>query len=167
MEVPVVYLQNLSFMSSLLWNKYIKLNLFGYRLRVLLALIWPVITTWSHWVSRMCKILYKTMSFIVEPSTASLPESSSSSFKMRTQHSSVYLANHKTPTFLFSAGKQFKVFFSFFFFFFYLFLIFQDMVSLYIPGYPGTHSVDQAGLELRNLPASKFSLFFCCCWVFC
>ncbi|GAB1294115.1 Phospholipid transfer protein C2CD2L [Apodemus speciosus] len=27
-------------------------------------------------------------------------------------------------------------------------------VSLYSPGYPGTHSVDQAGFELRNLPAS-------------
>jgi hypothetical protein len=33
-------------------------------------------------------------------------------------------------------------------------LIFQDEVSLYSPGCPGTHSVDQAGLELRNLPAS-------------
>jgi hypothetical protein len=28
------------------------------------------------------------------------------------------------------------------------------MVSLCIPGCPGTHSVDQAGLKLRNLPAS-------------
>jgi hypothetical protein len=25
---------------------------------------------------------------------------------------------------------------------------------MYSPGYPGTHSVDQAGLELRNPPAS-------------
>jgi hypothetical protein len=33
-------------------------------------------------------------------------------------------------------------------------LIFRDRVSLYSPGCPGTHSVDQAGLELRNLPAS-------------
>jgi hypothetical protein len=31
---------------------------------------------------------------------------------------------------------------------------FQDRVSLYSPGCPGTHSVDQAGLELRNPPAS-------------
>jgi hypothetical protein len=35
-----------------------------------------------------------------------------------------------------------------------LFLVFQDRVSLYSPGCPGTHFVDQAGLELRNLPAS-------------
>jgi hypothetical protein len=34
------------------------------------------------------------------------------------------------------------------------FLIFRDRVSLYSPGYPGTHFVDQAGPELRNLPAS-------------
>jgi hypothetical protein len=34
------------------------------------------------------------------------------------------------------------------------FFVFQDRVSLCIPGCPGTHSVDQAGLELRNLPAS-------------
>jgi hypothetical protein len=34
------------------------------------------------------------------------------------------------------------------------FLFFQDRVSLCSPGCPGTHSVDQAGLELRNLPAS-------------
>jgi hypothetical protein len=32
--------------------------------------------------------------------------------------------------------------------------VFQDRVSLCSPGYPGTHSVDQAGLKLRNLPAS-------------
>jgi hypothetical protein len=35
-----------------------------------------------------------------------------------------------------------------------LFLVFQDRVSLYSPGCPGTHFVDQAGLELRNPPAS-------------
>jgi hypothetical protein len=33
-------------------------------------------------------------------------------------------------------------------------LVFQDRVSLYSPGCPVTHFVDQAGLELRNLPAS-------------
>jgi hypothetical protein len=31
--------------------------------------------------------------------------------------------------------------------------VFQDRVSLCSPGCPGTHFVDQAGLELRNLPA--------------
>jgi hypothetical protein len=38
-------------------------------------------------------------------------------------------------------------------FFFFSFLIFRDRVSLCSPGCPGTHSVDQAGLELRNPPA--------------
>jgi hypothetical protein len=33
-------------------------------------------------------------------------------------------------------------------------LAFRDRVSLISPGCPGTHSVDQAGLELRNRPAS-------------
>jgi hypothetical protein len=33
-------------------------------------------------------------------------------------------------------------------------LFFRDRVSLCSPGCPGTHSVDQAGLELRNPPAS-------------
>jgi hypothetical protein len=37
---------------------------------------------------------------------------------------------------------------------FVFFLFFGDMVSLCSPGCPGTHSVDQAGLELRNPPAS-------------
>jgi hypothetical protein len=41
-----------------------------------------------------------------------------------------------------------------FFFFFFFFLVFQDRVSLCSPGCPGTHSVDQAGLKLRNLLAS-------------
>jgi hypothetical protein len=36
----------------------------------------------------------------------------------------------------------------------FVFVFFQDRVSLYSPGCPGTHSVDQAGLELRNPPAS-------------
>jgi hypothetical protein len=41
------------------------------------------------------------------------------------------------------------------FVFFILFcFVFQDRVSLCSPGYPGTHSVDKAGLELRNPPAS-------------
>jgi hypothetical protein len=43
--------------------------------------------------------------------------------------------------------------------------VFRDRVSLYSPGYPGSHSVDQAGLELRSSPASAskvlgFILFY-------
>jgi hypothetical protein len=41
-----------------------------------------------------------------------------------------------------------------FFFFFFGFFVFRDRVSLYSPGCPGAHFVDQAGLELRNPPAS-------------
>jgi hypothetical protein len=35
---------------------------------------------------------------------------------------------------------------------------FRDRVFLYSPGCPGTHSVDQAGLKLRNLPVSASQL---------
>jgi hypothetical protein len=42
----------------------------------------------------------------------------------------------------------------FWFCLFVCFCFFEDRVSLYSPGCPGTHFVDQAGLELRNLPAS-------------
>jgi hypothetical protein len=58
-------------------------------------------------------------------------------------------------------GGGFCFFFGFFGFWFFccclfvcLFLVFRDRVSLYCPGCPGTRSVDQAGLELRNPPAS-------------
>jgi hypothetical protein len=37
---------------------------------------------------------------------------------------------------------------------FVCFLVFRDRFSLYSPGCPGTPFVDQAGLELRNPPAS-------------
>jgi hypothetical protein len=40
------------------------------------------------------------------------------------------------------------------FFFFFSFLVFRVRVSLYSPGCPGTHFVDQAGLEHRNPLAS-------------
>jgi hypothetical protein len=36
----------------------------------------------------------------------------------------------------------------------FVFGFFRDRVSPYSPGCPGTHFVDQAGLEVRNLPAS-------------
>jgi hypothetical protein len=39
-------------------------------------------------------------------------------------------------------------------FLFVCFYVFRDRVSLYRPGCPGTHFVDQAVPELRNLPAS-------------
>jgi hypothetical protein len=45
-------------------------------------------------------------------------------------------------------------FLSFFSFFFFFFLVFRVRVSLCSPDCPGTHFVDQAGLELRNPPAS-------------
>jgi hypothetical protein len=52
--------------------------------------------------------------------------------------------------------------------------VFWDRVSLYSPGCPGTHFVDQAGLELRNPPASAsqvlglkaFHLPVCLCTTF-
>jgi hypothetical protein len=40
------------------------------------------------------------------------------------------------------------------FLFFVCLFVFQGRVSLYSPGCPGTHFVDEAGLELRNPPAS-------------
>jgi hypothetical protein len=43
-------------------------------------------------------------------------------------------------------------------FFFFCFVLFRDRVSLYSPGCPGAHFVDQAGLELRNPPASASRL---------
>jgi hypothetical protein len=46
------------------------------------------------------------------------------------------------------------IYFILFFLFIYLFIYFWDRVSLCSPGCPGTHSVTQAGLELRNSPAS-------------
>ena len=44
---------------------------------------------------------------------------------------------------------------SFFFSFVVCLFVFRDSVSLCSPGCPGTHSEDQAGLELRNPPASR------------
>ena len=58
---------------------------------------------------------------------------------------------------LFACHGQFAWFwFSFFLFlfFFFFFSFFWDRVSLCSPGCPGNHSVDQAGLKLRNSPAS-------------
>jgi hypothetical protein len=46
------------------------------------------------------------------------------------------------------------LFYLFIYLFIYLFWYFRDKIFLYCPGCPGTHFVDQAGLELRNLHAS-------------
>jgi hypothetical protein len=46
------------------------------------------------------------------------------------------------------------LFTSFFFFFFLFCFVFRDRVSLCSPGCPEAHSVDQAGLKLRNPSAS-------------
>jgi hypothetical protein len=78
-----------------------------------------------------------------------------------------YTKKEIPPAMLFSFLFFSFLFFSFLFFSFF----FPDRVSLYSPGCPGTHFVDQAGLELRNprasasqvlgLKASKFCLLFC------
>jgi hypothetical protein len=44
--------------------------------------------------------------------------------------------------------------FGLFLFLFVCLFVFLDLVSPCSPGYAGTHSIDQAGLELRNQPAS-------------
>jgi hypothetical protein len=44
--------------------------------------------------------------------------------------------------------------FLFFFFSFFFFFFFWDRVFLCSSGCPETHSVDQAGLKLRNSPVS-------------
>ena len=46
------------------------------------------------------------------------------------------------------------VFYFFFSFFFFFVWFFKTGFPLYSPGCPGIHSVAQAGLELRNPPAS-------------
>jgi hypothetical protein len=59
---------------------------------------------------------------------------------------SLFLFSFSFPSFCF-------VLFCFVLFCFVLF-VFRDRVSLYSPGCPGTHFVDQVGLEFRNPPAS-------------
>jgi hypothetical protein len=61
----------------------------------------------------------------------------------------------KTNIKQFTTEGSFKGFwFFFFFFFFFVCFVFQDRIFLCSPGFPGTHFVEQAGLELRNSPAS-------------
>jgi hypothetical protein len=56
---------------------------------------------------------------------------------------SLYLSNVRKLTFVLPSLS-----------FVFCFFVFWDRVSLCSPGCPRTHSVDQAGLELRNPPAS-------------
>jgi hypothetical protein len=44
--------------------------------------------------------------------------------------------------------------FGFIWIYLFIYLVFRNRVSLCSPGCPETHFVDQAGLELRNPPAS-------------
>jgi hypothetical protein len=57
------------------------------------------------------------------------------------------------PTSIYCSMTDFSLCFVLFYFVLFCF-VFQDKVSLCSPGCPGTHFVDQAGLELRNLSAS-------------
>ncbi|CAH6777520.1 Gm4707 [Phodopus roborovskii] len=61
-----------------------------------------------------------------------------------------------SPLGCFGGGEGWAVVLIFFFFFFFFFC--QDRVSVCSPGCPGTHSVDQAGLELREPTASASQL---------
>jgi hypothetical protein len=56
--------------------------------------------------------------------------------------------------YIFSFCKSFLFCFCFCFVLFCFVLFFRDRVFLCSPGCPGTHSVDQAGLKLRDPPAS-------------
>jgi hypothetical protein len=76
-----------------------------------------------------------------------------------------------------------KLLFCFVSYNFFFNLVFRDSISLCSPGCPGTHSVDQAGFELRNPPASasqvlglktcatvpgeEIIVLFCCFVLFC
>jgi hypothetical protein len=64
----------------------------------------------------------------------------------------MYIMLIKPTTFCFFGEEKSSLKWTIFLFF--IILVFWDRVSLHSRGCPGTHSVDQAGLELRNLPAS-------------
>jgi hypothetical protein len=66
-----------------------------------------------------------------------------------TQYPSITLLSPSSPSFRLEHAALSALPGSFFFFFF-----FRDRVSLCSSGCPGTHFVDQTGLELGNLPAS-------------
>ena len=60
----------------------------------------------------------------------------------------------KTEKLWFFQVKPPLFFFIKFILFNFFFVLFFETISLYSPSCPETHSVDQAGLELRDLPAS-------------
>jgi hypothetical protein len=53
-----------------------------------------------------------------------------------------------------------------FIFLFFLSFFLSETVSLYSPGCPGTHFVDQVGFELRNPPASASQVLGLKAWVY-
>jgi hypothetical protein len=63
---------------------------------------------------------------------------------------------HKTR--LWASPKAFSFVCLFVCLFLFCFVLFQDRVYLYSPDCPETHFVDQAGLRLRNPPASAFGV---------
>jgi hypothetical protein len=66
----------------------------------------------------------------------------------------IFLLGHTSVAIVSSLSSSHVVRQISFLFFFFLFFVFGDRVSLCSPACPGTHPVDQAGLELRNPPAS-------------
>ena len=66
----------------------------------------------------------------------------------------VFLFCFALLSFVFCFVFLFLVLCLFFCLFVWLVLVFQDRISLCIPGCPGIHFIDQAGLELRNPSAS-------------
>jgi hypothetical protein len=74
-------------------------------------------------------------------------------------HSLFNPKDHSSSNGLFSVRPERELSFSVFLSFFFSFcFVFRDRVSLCSPGCPGTHSVHQAGLELRNPPVSAYQV---------
>jgi hypothetical protein len=67
-------------------------------------------------------------------------------------------AGHSWAHLLQTWSHRLKTKFALFLFVCLFVFVFRDRVSPCSPGCPGTHFVDQAGFELRNLPASAFQV---------
>jgi hypothetical protein len=63
-------------------------------------------------------------------------------------------SGHQASVLTATKKSHWPVYFIYLFYLFVCFVLFRNRVFLCISGCPGTHSVDQAVLELRNLPAS-------------